>query len=170
MKSIILVLTVLIVNLSYGQCKFKVDRVRKVNGDTIITTRDLAIYSDEKGSYSITFHKKNSDYYLAFKKASNSKETLTVKEGMKLILSMSNGEKMELYTTADFETDLLYSAGDNSVLIARYPLNKDNLKLFSENSVSECKFQTTQSTWDVKPKNKKKILKVQEGAGCILSR
>jgi len=170
MKKIILVLAVLIVNLSYGQCKFKVDRIRKANGDTIITTRDLAIYSDEKGSYSITFHKKNSDYSLAFKKAYNSKETLTVKEGMKLTLSMSNGEKMELHTTADFETDLLYSAGDNSVLISRYPLNKGNLTLFSENSVSECKFQTAQKTWDVKPKNKKKMLKVQEGAGCILSR
>jgi len=170
MEKFILILVVLITNLSYGQCKFKVDRVRKASGDTIIATRDLAIYSDEKGSYGITFHKKNSDYSLTFKKAYPSTEKLTVKEGMKLILSMSNGEMMELQTTADYETNLLFSSGENSVLIARYPLNKDNLKLFSENSVSECKFQTVQNTWDIKPKNNKKILKIQEGAGCILSR
>ena len=55
-KKIVFLLLLVVASNSYGQCKFKIDRITK-KGDTIISTKDIAIYSDGDGSYTITFTK-----------------------------------------------------------------------------------------------------------------
>ena len=67
-KKLVFVFLIVLASNSYGQCKFKIDRVTK-KGDTIISTRDIIIYSDSGGSYSLTFKKNNSHYFIAFKKS-----------------------------------------------------------------------------------------------------
>jgi len=168
-KQLVFLFLLAIGSNSYGQCKFKIDRVTK-KGDTIISTKDIIIYSDAGGSYSLTFKKNNSDYFIAFKKAYNSKEDMKVGENMTLTLTNSTGKNVTLVSQEEYSTNYLYSAGESSVIIAKYPIDKSKLKKLSEYSIKECSFQTAKKTWTFSPKNKKKIIKIQEGATCIRNR
>ena len=168
-KKIIFILLLVVASNSYGQCKFKIDRITK-KGDTIISTKDITIYSDGDGSYTITFTKKNSDYFIAFRKAYNSKEVIMVRKNMTLTLTNSNGENISLVAQEEYSTNELYSAGESSVIIARYPIDKSKLKMIAEYSIKECSFQTAKKTWTFSPKNKKKIIRLQEGVTCIINR
>jgi len=168
-KKLVFVFLIVLASNSYGQCKYKIDRVTK-KGDTIISTRDITIYSDSGGSYSLTFKKNNSHYFIAFKKAYNSKEVIMVRENMTLTLTNSTGGNVTLVSQEEYSTNDLYSAGETSVIIAKYPIDQSKLKNISEYSIKECSFQTAKKTWTFAPKNKKKIIKIQEGATCIRNR
>ena len=170
MKSITLILFVFAAHITFGQCKFKVDRIRKSNGDTIIATKNFPLYSDEKGSYLLTYHKTNSDYFVSLRKAYNSSQKLTIMKGYTLALTLSNGEKVSFRTKEEFETNLLTCAGESCSITARYPINRDQLEQLTQHSIVQGKFLTTEQMWKFEPKNTKKTDKAKEGARCILTR
>ena len=144
--------------------------IRKANGDTIIATKNFPLYSDEKGSYLLTYHKTNSDYFVSLRKAYNSSQKLTIMKGYTLALTLSNGEKVSFRTKEEFETNLLTCAGESCSITARYPINRDQLEQLTQHSIVQGKFLTTEQMWKFEPKNTKKTDKAKEGARCILTR
>ena len=164
------VLLLMLSDCAFSQCKFKVDRVRKSNGDTVIATKSFPLYSDEKGNYNLSFLKNNSDYFVSFRKAYSSSEVLKVVRGMTLLIMLKNESEIKLVASEDFETNQLSCVGENCSISVRYPVSQNQLQMLSSHGIKSCNFFTLNKNWSFETKSNKKVLKAQEGAKCILTR